>query len=177
MTQSYLNPASILEQLDLLHNNMTAADFGCGSGYFTLAVANVIGSGTITAIDVLESALASLQSQARIKGFTNIRVVRGNLEAVNGSTLANESQDLVLLVNVLFMSQKKDAIMQEAQRVLKPGGDLLVIDWKPGTTLSPRKGYLSSVTDIEAITSTIGLKSIKTVATDAFHYGLLLQKS
>ena len=177
MTQSYLNPAHILSDLDIAHDSMHVADFGCGSGYFTMAVAHSVGGdGMVTAIDVRDTALQSVKSQADIRGYNNIKAIRGNLELPSGSGLAHNSQDLVLLINLLFMSQNKDKIFQEAYRVTKPGGHMLLIDWKPGTTLAPKQGYLTNSEEVKNIAEQSSFRLIKPITTDPFHYGMLFGK-
>lgn len=177
MTQAYINPAHILSDLDIAHDSMSVADFGCGSGYFTMAVAHTVGGdGIVTAVDVRDTALASVKSQADIKGYNNIKVIRGNLEAPNGSTLGQNSQDLVLLINLLFMSQDKDKIFTEAFRVTKPGGHMLLIDWKPGTTLAPKQGYLANSEEVRGLAEQAQFRLIKPITTDPFHYGMLFGK-
>ena len=115
----FLDPEAIIEKLDI-HPGMRIGDFGSGSGFMALSLAKKVGdSGIIYAVDILDSALETLRAKANALGLANIQTLRGNLEVPGGSGLNDESQDLVLLVNILFQNDKKDAIAREAKRVLK----------------------------------------------------------
>ena len=92
-----------------------AADFGCGSGFFSLALARAVGdNGRVTAIDVMKEPLESVHARAEAAGLKNIDMVRADLEVLGGTKLADGSQDCVLMKNVLFQSQKKSAMLAEA---------------------------------------------------------------
>ncbi len=127
-----LQPATLIDALSL-QPGMSVADFGCGGGHFTLLIAKKIGEkGKVYAIDVQAPPLEMIKEQAKLKGITNIQTIRANLEIKGGSTLADASQDLVLAANVLFQSPNKPAIIQEAKRILKPAGRLVLIEWRKG---------------------------------------------
>lgn len=128
-TGGFINPEKIISQLDIKEGTKVA-DFGCGHGYFTIPAAKRVGQdGQVFAVDVLEEALDAVRSRSRLENLANIETRRGNLEAVNGSGLPNNSMDFVLLHNVLFQSQKKPEILKETKRVLKSGGTLALADW------------------------------------------------
>lgn len=109
------------------------ADLGCGgSGYFVLQAAKMVGSkGTVFGIDVLKSALSNLVSRAKLSNLPNIIPVWSNLEVFRGARLVrDEAVDVALLINLLYQSKHHAEILKETYRMLKPGGRLLVIDWK-----------------------------------------------
>ena len=127
-----MDPERIAAGLGLTEG-MRAADFGSGSGYSTIIMANKVGdSGVITAVDLMNPALETLRAKAKMEGLGNIQTVRSNLEIVGSSGLAGDSQDMVLLANILFQNSNKARIMDETRRVIKPGGTLIVIDWRKG---------------------------------------------
>ena len=126
----FMNPNVIVESFGL-KSGMKVADFGCGAGYFTLLMAKKVGEdGIIMALDIMESALETVQAKASAAGLKNLQTTRANLEILGGSALPDNSQDVVLLANILFQSPKKEQIIKEAKRVLTPQGLMIVIDWK-----------------------------------------------
>ena len=158
---------------------MKIADFGAGTGFFTILMAKLVGeTGQVTALDVLEPALESIRTQAKAEGLANIQTVRSNLEVVGSSNLAEGSQDLVLVKNMLFQSPNKAEIISEARRVLRPEGRLIVIDWKKGAGgLGPPDDLRSDESAISALVAGAGLTAVSSFPPDAFHFGLIFKKN
>src|SRR3989338_92037 len=131
-TGGFLNPELIINEFGIMPG-MSIGDFGSGAGYFTILMAERVGrEGRVYALDIMESALDSVREKARAVGLENIEAIRTNLEVLGSSGLSDQSQDIVLLANILFQSEKKVEIIREAKRVLKDNGSLIIIDWKRG---------------------------------------------
>jgi ArsR family transcriptional regulator len=64
---------------------------------------------------------------AKRKGLSNLKYIVGDLEKV---PLAEESVDLALLSQSLHHAQRPEIALSEAFRVLKRGGQLMIIDLK-----------------------------------------------
>ncbi|MFY9462463.1 MAG: methyltransferase domain-containing protein [Candidatus Sungiibacteriota bacterium] len=125
----FLHPERTIGRLDV-KKGMTVADFGAGSGFFTIALARLVGeSGKVYAIDIQKFSLDLIKSKAHIENLLNIETVWADLELPQGSHLPAESVDLVVISNILFQSEKKLEVMREAYRVLKPQGRIAVIEW------------------------------------------------
>lgn len=174
-TGGFLEPKKILEQLSL-RDDMQVADFGCGHGYFSIPLAKMVNQGVVYALDVVKEALQAVSSQAEIEGVSNIKPVRGNLEILGNSKLADKSMDLVILANILFQSQKKSAILKEAKRVLKEEGQLVVIEWIKGSPLAPKGGWLISKEEARKLVEAEGLILDKELTMDNQHYGMSFKK-
>ena len=85
LTNNFVKPEEVLDQLDML-KNASVADFGCGSGFFSLAFARAVGkSGTVYALDILPSSLEAVASRAKALGLSNVIAKRVNLEREGGS--------------------------------------------------------------------------------------------
>lgn len=126
----YITPEEVLERLNL-KSDIVAADFGSGSGFFTLPLAEKLTQGLVYAIDIQKPVLSVLKSTALFKKINNIQFIHSDLEKPCGSKIQDSFLDLVLLINVLFQAKNKSAIIKEAKRVLKGGGRVLVIDPEP----------------------------------------------
>lgn len=129
-TGGFMNPDKIAGEFGIVPG-MTVADFGSGAGYFTILMGQKVGTnGKVYALDIQESALDNVRVKAKAAGLENVETIRSNLEVPGSSGLADGSQDMVLLANILFQSDLKAEIVKEAVRVLKSGGSVVLIDWK-----------------------------------------------
>lgn len=173
MKQGFLNPEEILDQLEL-KVNMLAAEFGCGSGGFTIYLARKLSEGLVWAVDILEGPLSALKSRQLLEGLHNIKIIRGDLEKPNGSTIPSLSLDLVVIPNVLFEAEDKTAIMREADRVLKSRGILVVIDWLPEAVQGPEQKV--SPKEVKKIAEELELNFKKEITAGKYHYGLVFEK-
>jgi len=167
----FLNPQEILKQL-LLRKNMTATDFGCGSGGWAIPLAKILEDGRVYAIDILEEPLSVLRSRAKLEKLSNIDAIKANVE--KGVSLLSGSCDLVLMTNLLFEAENKRFIMEEGKRVLKIDGRILVIDWKQVGQFGPKERVPSE--EIKKLAEESGLKLEKEFDAGPYHYGLILVK-
>ncbi len=168
----FLNPEEILSQINL-RENMVAADFGCGSGGFTIPLAKYLKNGFVYALDIQEEPLNALKS--RSLQLSNIRIHKADLEKPKSSKIPEYSLDLVLLVNVLFQSEEPEIILEEIKRVLRPGGNLLIIDWKENASQGP-EGKRVSLEKAQELAESQGLEKEKDFEAGNYHYGLLVKK-
>jgi len=174
--KGFLNIEKIVDQLDI-KPNMAIADFGAGHGFFSVAFAKKVGpSGQIFAIDILSQTLEAVRSKAKLEGLFNIKIVRGNLEKPNGSTLEDESCDMVFIANVLFQVPDKPGLINEADRVLKKDGELVVVEWKPYIALGPQKERRLSEEELKQLIISKGFSESKSIDTGSHHYGFIFKK-
>jgi len=169
----FVNPIEILNKAGL-REDMVAADFGCGSGGWTLPLAKILEEGRVFAIDVQEEPLSALEGKARLQGVYNIKKLVGNVEErIQG--LPDLSCDLVLLTDLLFEIDDKEAVFKEAKRALKPGGKILVVEWTPEASLGPKNGRVSKE-EVKEIALELGFKLEKEFKAGDYHYGLIFVK-
>lgn len=172
----FLNVEKITDQFDILPNE-SVADFGSGSGFFAIAFAKRVGpSGQVFAIDILPTALEAVRSQAKIEGLFNIKIIQGNLEKFGGSNLPADSCDLTFVANVLFQVPDKPSLIDEAKRVLKSGGRLAVVEWKPYIVVGPLKESRMAETDLKQLILSKGFSELKTIDAGTHHYGFIFKK-
>ena len=173
---SFINPQEIVKLLPLT-NEMTIADFGCGSGYFSLALAKALKpSGRVIALDIWKPALETLEFRAKLEGLFNIIETKwANLEIPKGSGLPNNSCDLVFMSNILFQVKDKKVIIEEAKRVLKPGGYLVVIEWVPEKLPNREVLFPISKEDMLSLLEQQGFSLQRELPLGITHYGFLLK--
>ncbi len=180
-TGGFMNPKNILLEIGI-EKGTKVADFGSGAGYFTIPLAQVVGDeGKVWAVDVLRSALEIIESKAKIEQLFNIETVRGNLEMLGGSRLKEKSADVILLANILFQSRKHSEILEEAKRVMKDDGKLVIIDWVPEWCHllgpgQPGAGQLVPEELAQKEAEVVGFKLKRKFSPGTYHYGLIFEK-
>lgn len=171
---SFLNPNEIINFLPL-KEGMVVADFGCGNGYFTLEIAKKIKpSGKVWALDIWKPSLEALNFRAKLEGLNSFIETRwANLEIPKGSGLENNSCDLVFIANILFEVEKKETLFEEAKRILKPEGFLVLIEWEPEKL--PNKNFLLPLSkqDSLELLEKFGFQIERELALGITHYGFL----
>lgn len=172
--EGFLKPEEVLKQLEL-KEDMVAADFGSGSGGWAIPLAKILKEGKVYAIDILEEPLSALKGKANLLKIFNIEEIRSDLESRAGSQLKEESVDLVLMTNLLFEVEDKKKVLEEGKRVLKKGGKILIVDWKPEASLGPKEGRISEK-EVKNLAREIDLKLEKEIEAGSYHYGLLFGK-
>lgn len=177
-TGGFLNPELIIRELGI-QGGMSIADFGSGAGYFTILIAEKVGKeGKVYALDIMESALDSVRAKAKANGLENIEVIRTNLEIVGSSGLADQSQDMVLLANILFQSEKKAEIIRETRRVLEENGSLIIIDWKKGAGgFGPPDSLRTDDAAMRSLAVGEGFIFERDFNAGQFHFGMVFRKA
>ena len=174
MRMTFLDPEEALDKIEI-KPDMTASDFGCGSGGFSIPLAKRVQDGIVYALDVQEPPLEALKSRASMEGVLNINVIRCNLESPRSSGIPDISLDLVTIVNVFFQIEKKEVVLEEARRVLKSGGRILVIEWNPDSSKGPVVGRVSSE-EIIKMGEKSGFTFKEEFSIGDYHYGVILEK-
>ena len=134
------DPAKLLNGADI-RPGQTVLEVGCGTGFFTLTAAEIIGeTGHLIALDPVSDYVERVNEKVRKVGLRNVEVVRRDALATG---LQAESVDVVLLYGVLpFPTLPLDRLLPEMRRVLKPGGTLAV--WLFPTTCGVPRRILRS---------------------------------
>ena len=176
-TGGFMNPEKIVNAFGI-KEGMIIADFGSGAGYFTILLGQRVGSGgKVFALDIQELSLDNVRVKAKAAGLENIETIRSNLEVPGSSSLPDISQDMVLLANILFQSEKKAEIIREAIRVLKSGGFLVVIDWKRSAGgFGPPDNLRTDEIAMRSLILGEGLVFENDIDAGQFHYGMKFKK-
>lgn len=172
--EPFLNPAEIVNLLPL-KEGMVVADFGCGNGYFSLEIAKKLKpSGKVIALDIWKPSLEALSFRSKLEGVNSIIQTKwANLEIPKGSGLTNDSCDLVFITNILFEMENKEPIIEEAKRVLRPEGFLVLIEWNPDRL--PNKNFLFPIPKQESsdLLEKFGFQIERELSLGLTHYGFL----
>lgn len=99
-------------------------EIGVGTGYYTLEMAKWVGpEGTIEIFDLQQRFLDHVGERAAERGLTNIKPTQGDATAL---PFEDASMDAVVLTAVLGEIPDPVAALRQVQRVLRPGGRLIV---------------------------------------------------
>jgi SAM-dependent methyltransferase len=130
----FFGPTNILAGADILAGQ-TVLEVGCGTGYFTVPAARLIGDqGCLVALDVLSESAEFVSRKVQSANLKNVRVVQGD---AMDTKLGAESFDKVLLFGVIPAPMLPlTRLLPEMNRVLKVGGSLAV--WPPIPGWLPR---------------------------------------
>ncbi len=173
----FLQPEKVIRCLNA-RDGMRIADFGAGQGFFSIPLAKIVGSsGKITALDVQKESVEFVRRRAQLENLTNIEAIWANLELSEGSNLPDNSQDAVIISNILFQAENKQMILKEAFRILRVDGALLLLEWDessppPGP---PRELRVPQRTTKE-LCQEIGFSLAEELPAGDHHYGFLFKK-
>ena len=103
-------------------NGQVVADLGCGSGYYTLALAELVGpEGKVYAVDLGKNCIRALEKKADKGGYHNIEAHASSASDV--SFIKDRSVDFVLANGLLCsMSDHRQSAVNEIKRILKSKG-------------------------------------------------------
>ncbi len=173
-----IDPFKALEEAGI-RTGMTVADFGCGTlGHYVFPAGQLVGpEGKVYAVDILKSVLAGIESRRKLEGALNVQTVWGDLERMNGITLSDESVDLGLLINNLFLSVQKELMVKECVRMIRRGGKMVFIDWKTtGGGFGPDAARRISIQDAKKLALGAGLRINNDFTPGPYHYGFVCTK-
>jgi ubiquinone/menaquinone biosynthesis C-methylase UbiE len=176
-SMAFADPTENLKNLNI-KEGWRVADFGTGSGFYALALAKRVGdSGRVYAVDVQKDLLTKLANKAKDDRLGNLEVVWADIDQLGGTKIADSSLDAVVVSNVLFQSEHKENLSKEALRILKHGGEVLVIDWADSYGgLGPQASQIFKASDAEALFSKNGFGLVKSFDAGEHHWGLLFKK-
>lgn len=173
--REFFNPQSILRQLGVDKSVNAVVDFGCGYGTFSIPAAQAI-SGVLYALDVEPEMVEIVKRKALELNLTDIKVVLRDFIS-EGSGIDNAVIDYVLLFNLLHL-ENPEVLLEEAFRVLRPGGKVGIIHWDydASTPRGPPMSIRPKPEQIRQWAESVGFTFERQLDLKPFHYGLLLTK-
>ena len=114
---------------------LTVLDLGCGAGRDVYLLSSLVGEqGRVIGVDMTEEQLAVARRHEeyhrKIFGYdaSNVRFLHRYIERLHELELADESVDVIVSNCVLNLAPDKTAVLREALRVLRHGGELYFSD-------------------------------------------------
>jgi len=172
----FTNPEQIILQLGL-QEGMRVADFGAGTGFYSKAASLRVGyTGKIYAIEVQKNLIKKLESELRHWGISNVECIWGDIEKRGGTKISDHSMDAVIISNVLFQAEDKIGLIEEAKRVLKKDGKVLLIDWSESFGgMGPAPKHVVTKDMAKELFEKRGFKLVENISTSAHHYGIIFK--
>jgi ubiquinone/menaquinone biosynthesis C-methylase UbiE len=174
---SFAKPENIVQEIGL-NAGMKIADFGAGSGAYSFAMSPIVSSqGRIYSIEVQQELLKKIKNTADSLGIRNIDTIWGDFERPNGSKLAENFVDAVIISNTLFQLDDQRGALLEANRILRPGGHLIIIDWSESFGgMGPQKKDVISKDKANEMCISAGFDFSRSFNAGSYHYGLIFNK-
>jgi len=137
---------SLAVKLLRIEPGQTVADIGAGSGYYTELLSKAVSpKGKVYATELQPEMLRLLEQRIRRKRLANVETI---LSTETDPRLPASSIDLALLVDVYHEFAQPQAMLQGIRRALKPGGRLVLIEFrKEDPTVPIREEHKMSVAE------------------------------
>jgi len=111
-----------------VREGQTVLDYACGPGYHTIPAARLVGpAGRVYALDIQPAAARMVTKRAKTAGVDNVSVIVSDRD----TGIPTGSVDLVLLYDAIAAIADKRGVLAELDRVLKPGGVLVLQGYTP----------------------------------------------
>lgn len=152
-----LAPTNILIQSGLVAGAIMV-DIGCGTGYFTVPAAELVGNqGMVYGLDVSDEMIAVAKVKAEASHLSNVVFLQ-----INGKNfpLPNGAVDYVLASMVVHEIDDLALFFREIQRILRVSGKLVIIEWMPhdDVTMGPPVADRISRSDLKLVLEKSGFK-------------------
>ena len=120
-------PKKLLEVLKI-EKGMTVVDLGAGSGYYSFRMSPLVGEkGKILAVDIQKEMLDIMRDKIKKNKMTNVELVLGK-EA--DPCLADNSVDMIMMVDVYHEFEFPREMMDKMVKSLKPNGQIVFVEFR-----------------------------------------------
>lgn len=138
------------------------ADIGAGSGYYTFRMAQKVPAGKVYAVDLQPEMLSIMRKKIAREGIKNVELVQGS---ETSPQLAENSVDLVIMVDVYHELSHPREVMQEIVGALKPDGRFVLLEYRMEDPQVPIK-LLHKMSEKQAVREmeSVGLRLRENIA-------------
>ncbi|HET9990361.1 MAG TPA: class I SAM-dependent methyltransferase [Kofleriaceae bacterium] len=134
---AWQHPDDVVAALGL-SPNMTVADVGAGTGYFTVRLARAVPQGQVIATDIEPDMVRYLTDRARREKLDNVRAVQATGA---DPRLDPGSVDRILVVDVWHHIADRPAYAKGLAAALRPGGEVAIVDFTQEATHGPPNAH------------------------------------
>jgi ubiquinone/menaquinone biosynthesis C-methylase UbiE len=120
------NPKKILK--DYVKNGMIVMDYGCGPGFFSKEMANMVGdAGKVVSVDIQNGMLEKFKKIIKFNGIES-RVILHKCE--HDKIGFGKKVDFILAFYMIHEVVEKEKIFREMKSILKKNGKILIVEPK-----------------------------------------------
>lgn len=171
----FSDPIKNLKQFGI-REDMIVADLGAGTGFYSIALAHMVSHGKVYAIEIQKDFLTTIKNKIKEARLGNIECFLGNIEKIGGTKIKDEVIDAGVISNVLFQAENKEKFIEEAKRILKSNGKVLVIDWSDSSTLGINSKSVISKEKMRDMFEKKGFIYDRDINAGSHHYGMIFNK-
>ncbi|MCG2879702.1 MAG: methyltransferase domain-containing protein [Vulcanisaeta sp.] len=147
---------------------MVIADLGCGTGHYCKFFKDF--ASKLYCVDIDNEALDVVRRE--LGNYSNVIILN---EDITRTTIPSSSVDLAFMSNVFHDIDDKELVVKEVGRILKPGGKLLIIEFKKDVLFGPP--FKLSPEEVEKYFTREGFVREQVLEVSPYHYMLVLKKA
>lgn len=167
----FADPAKILKSFGLREKDIVA-DLGAGTGFYSILAGHMVPQGKVYAIEVVKDFLQTITNKVKDAALKNVDCFWGDVEKLGGTKIADQVVTAIIASNILFQVEDKERFLEEAKRILKQGGRVLLIDWESDTDQVVPGGAVPKIKAKEMFEKK-GFKFDREIDAGAHHYGMI----
>ena len=112
--------------LGQIHLCEMVLDVGCGAGVYAIIAGLMVGpDGSVEGVDIVSEIIARAEKNLKLTNLNNVK-----FNTITGEKLpfGDSTFDVIISNGVINLIPRKEAILKEVLRVLKPAGRLMLAD-------------------------------------------------
>jgi len=146
MNNKYL-PIEQIVKFIALHEGERLIDIGAGSGHYSMAFASAYPKSNITALEFGLRGLKLINENIKKSGIKNVEVIEEDACSYEGYS----KYDKVFLANVFHDLQCKEQLIKKLAVLLKPGSEIIILEFKEDSKIGPPKSIRISEKRLELL--------------------------
>lgn len=176
--EAFFDAHEIVECLSEPGRRSKCVEFGCGYGTFTLAASSMFDVERIASFDIDDVMIRTTQS--RMSGIDGSKVDLARRDFVAyGTGLPDNWGDWAMIFNLLHIESPLE-LLDEARRVIRPGGTLAIIHWRSDieTPRGPSQAIRPSLAQCRSWAEQTGFEfhSKPRFQNNPWHWGLVMSR-
>ncbi|MFA6608751.1 MAG: methyltransferase domain-containing protein, partial [Candidatus Paceibacterota bacterium] len=110
------------------------------------------------------------------RGILNVEMIWADIE--KGIPVDAYSLDAVVMSNILFQLEDIDRALSHVAKILKPEGQLLVVDWTQSHGgIGPHSSHVINEARAEVLVQKHGFRMVKRLPAGDYHYAFIALSS
>ncbi|OQM75689.1 class I SAM-dependent methyltransferase [Manganibacter manganicus] len=173
------DPEGTLRQLGIAPD-MSVLDLCCGDGYFTAALARLVG-GQVYALDLDPVMIERAKDEVSRQGASVRKWIVA--DALDAAHHLSATLDCVLMANTFHGVPDQTRLAAVIHKVLRPSGLLVIVNWRPlpreqttvlGQPRGPQTKLRMSPQAVSTVVEPAGFVTVQVVDLPPYHYGSVL---